>query len=84
MTDATEKTWVYCQHCGPRSRFELSLPDTIHCADCGRIVGETLEDIHNEMAALKTYFQIVVDSETDETLSGVEWDTDQVAFHDEE
>jgi len=80
--DSKQRTWVWCSDCGRYGDFSFHTPDEVYCNDCGRKVGETTEDIQSEMAALKTYYQVVVDAESGKVLSGVEWDTDRVEVDD--
>jgi hypothetical protein len=76
------RTWVWCSDCGHRSGLEFHNPNKIHCTECGRVVGESEEDVGSEFAALRTYYQVVVDTESGECLSGVEWEVDKVEVHD--
>lgn len=73
--------WVWCVDCGPRSRLEFHNPDKVHCADCGQVVGETLQPVEADIVGLDVRHGTIINAETGETLSGVGWQPDRVEVH---
>lgn len=79
----TWERWVWCSKCGHNSRAEISLPESIHCSDCGRLLGRLETPTPRAWGAtFDSRHEHVLDTETDETLSAVEWDTERVTIHD--
>jgi len=70
----------YCHEKGDYPRLILTLPNQVHCSDCGREVGTLSESVTHSRAVRAA--DTVTDYKTGDTLAEIEWDDERVIERD--